>query len=118
MGMIGNDEATQELGRNGDGFAVVRMLRIQAVLGRVGIARSTVYEWMNPKSPRYDPTFPRSVKLSPGRKRSAVGWIESEVTRWIESRATDGRQTFEPTVEQCSYEMADDVAQALGWRTR
>lgn len=116
MGMVGRDEATQELGRNGDGIAVVRMLRLKAVLGRVGIARSTVYEWMNPKSPRYDPTFPRSVKLSPGRKRSAVGWIESEVTRWIEGRATDGRQTV--AVEDCTPQISDDVSQALGWKIK
>ncbi|WP_277619419.1 hypothetical protein [Aeromonas hydrophila] len=23
------------------------------------MSRSTFYDWLNPKSPRYDPTFPR-----------------------------------------------------------
>ncbi|MFU2151123.1 AlpA family phage regulatory protein [Klebsiella aerogenes] len=27
------------------------------------IARSTIYDWINPKSPRYDPTFPKQRRL-------------------------------------------------------
>ncbi len=35
------------------------MLRLPTVIERIGIGRSTIYDWINPTSPRYDPTFPK-----------------------------------------------------------
>ncbi|WP_443006648.1 AlpA family phage regulatory protein [Serratia sp. MMO-24] len=49
----------------------MKILRLRAVVQKIGIARSTIYDWINPKSPRYDPTFPRQVQL--GQK--SVGWL-------------------------------------------
>lgn len=57
-----------------------RILRRREVLDRVGISQSTLYAWMAAGE------FPRPVAL--GSK--LVGWRESDVTGWIESRETRG----------------------------
>ncbi|HCB0456063.1 TPA: AlpA family phage regulatory protein [Klebsiella quasipneumoniae subsp. quasipneumoniae] len=49
---------------------------------KTGIARSTIYDWINPKSPRYDGTFPKQLRLG----NQSVGWLESEVDQWILQR--------------------------------
>ncbi|EJO6531955.1 AlpA family phage regulatory protein, partial [Salmonella enterica subsp. enterica serovar Typhimurium] len=36
----------------------VKILRLSTVIDKTGLSRSTIYDWINPKSPRYDPTFP------------------------------------------------------------
>lgn len=58
-----------------------RVLRLKQVLERVGLSRSTIYDRMNPASPRYDDTFPKPIKIG----SSAVGWLESSISQWIES---------------------------------
>lgn len=60
-----------------------RVLRLCDVINMLGISRSTVYEKLNPKSRRYDPTFPKGFKLS----SSAVGWKASDIVSWIDQRA-------------------------------
>jgi prophage regulatory protein len=50
-----------------------------------GIGRSTIYEKINPKSKRYDESFPRPIKLS----LSAVGWFEQDVIAWLDSKKVD-----------------------------
>lgn len=59
-----------------------RILRRREVLARVGISQSTLYAWMA------DGTFPRPVAL--GAKM--VGWKESEIDFWIESRDVRGAE--------------------------
>lgn len=58
------------------------MLRISDVKMRTGLSRSTIYDRLDQKSRRHDPTFPKSVSLG----LNSVGWIESEITNWIDSR--------------------------------
>ncbi|MFH1885210.1 MAG: AlpA family phage regulatory protein [Pseudomonadota bacterium] len=53
-----------------------RILRRRDVEGMVGLKRSSLYAAIQAG------TFPRPVRLTPG----AVGWRESEVLEWIESR--------------------------------
>lgn len=60
----------------------VKMLRIRAVVNKLGIARSTIYDWINPKSPRYDATFPKQRRLG----QQSVGWLESELDAWLLER--------------------------------
>lgn len=60
----------------------VKMLRIKDVMKKLGIARATIYDWLNTKSPRYDPTFPIQRRL--GTK--SVGWLESELDDWLNNR--------------------------------
>ncbi|WP_315809341.1 helix-turn-helix transcriptional regulator [Pseudomonas sp. C9-3] len=53
----------------------------------IGLSRSTIYDRMNPKSPRYDSTFPLPVKLSGAIcKGGAVAWVEEEIAGWIRAR--------------------------------
>jgi len=57
----------------------VKILRMRDVVLKTGIARATIYDWLNPKSPRYDATFPKQRRLG----MQSVGWLESEIDRWL-----------------------------------
>jgi len=61
---------------------VPRFIRRQELEHRTGFRRSTIYAALNPRTKRFDPTFPKPVKLGP----SAVAWVEGEVDAWINSR--------------------------------
>ncbi|MCE0939137.1 AlpA family transcriptional regulator [Pseudomonas kurunegalensis] len=50
----------------------------------LSVSRSTLYDWLNPSSPRYDSEFPRPVRLS--AKGVAVGWFLDDVMRWLGTR--------------------------------
>ncbi|HDO1331737.1 TPA: AlpA family phage regulatory protein [Aeromonas veronii] len=63
-------------------YKPVRVLRLKDILFKLNVARSTVYDWMNERSPRHDPSFPKRVKIG----LHSVGWLESEVDSWILSR--------------------------------
>jgi len=65
----------------------LRVLRLRQVIQRVGLSRSTIYDRINPKSSRYDESFPKPIKIG----ASAIGWIESSISEWIESRIELGR---------------------------
>lgn len=60
---------------------VVRMKRLSELLS---VSRSTLYDWLNPGSPRHDPAFPRPMRLS--AKGGAVGWLVEDVMRWLDTR--------------------------------
>ena len=62
-----------------------RIIRLKKLTEKLGLSRSTIYDRMNPNSPRHDVTFPRPINLG-GR---AIGWIDSEVTDWIETHVQD-----------------------------
>ena len=58
-----------------------KLLRRLVVEKRAGISRSGIYDRLDPKSRRFDPTFPKPVKLG----KHAIGFVEEEVDAWIES---------------------------------
>lgn len=60
----------------------VKVLRITAVVNKLGVARSTIYDWLNTKSPRHDPAFPKPYPLG----KQSVGWLESELDEWVLKR--------------------------------
>lgn len=60
----------------------VKILRMRAVTVKLGIARSTIYDWLNPKSNRYDATFPKQRRLG----KQSVGWVETELDQWLLQR--------------------------------
>ncbi|ENF8881618.1 AlpA family transcriptional regulator [Escherichia coli] len=62
--------------------STVKILRIPAVAAKTGIARSTIYDWLNPKSDRYDATFPKQRRLG----QQSVGWLEAEIDQWLLTR--------------------------------
>ncbi|KAF1366676.1 prophage regulatory protein [Yokenella regensburgei] len=68
----------------------VKILRIREVVNKLGIARSTIYDWINPKSPRYDATFPRQRRLG----MPSVGWLETELDAWLLDR-----QSVSPSIQ-------------------
>ena len=66
------------------------ILRLKEVMSRTGLSRSTIYDRRNPTSTRHDPSFPQQVVL--GNDAGAVGWIESEIDAWIQSRIGSSRK--------------------------
>lgn len=69
---------------------VARMIRLRAVVTKTGVARSTIYDWLNPKSPRYDDSFPKQRRLG----QQSVGWLESEIDEWLLKR----KEVISPTL--------------------
>ena len=61
----------------------LRILRRHEVVSRTGLAISTIYDKLNPRSPRYDPTFPKQKRL--GLNSKAVGWLESDINLWLQN---------------------------------
>ena len=60
----------------------VQILRVKEVEAMLGVARSTIYDWMNVNSKRYDASFPKKVKL--GQK--SVGWVEGQLVEWLRAK--------------------------------
>ncbi|AZS49766.1 AlpA family transcriptional regulator [Entomomonas moraniae] len=83
------------LANNSTILAELMVLRIQQVAEKLSIGKSTIYDWLNLKSPRYDETFPKPFKL--GGK--AIGWLSSEVDAWLLNRVALTRVTDLTEVE-------------------
>ncbi|WP_329740740.1 AlpA family phage regulatory protein [Dyella sp. A6] len=64
-----------------------KIIRRPQLRTMVGLSDSSINNRENPRSPWFDPTFPKRVSLGGLARRSAVGWLESEVIAWIEQRA-------------------------------
>lgn len=62
----------------------VRVIRMKRLSEMLSVSRSTLYDWLNPSSPRYDSEFPKPVRLS--AKGVAVGWFLDDVIRWLSTR--------------------------------
>lgn len=60
----------------------MRILRIRAVMDKIGVSRSTIYDWLNPNSKRYDLTFPKQRKLG----KQSIGWMEADIDEWLLQR--------------------------------
>ena len=61
---------------------IPRMLPIKKVIYFTGLSRTTIYDMLDKRSKRYDPTFPIQVKLSKGR----VAWVEGEIAEWLNDK--------------------------------
>lgn len=57
------------------------ILRLPAVKARTGLSRSTIYLRMA------QGTFPKQISLG----SRAVGWLESEIDAWVDSRIKESR---------------------------
>lgn len=69
-------------------LSVIRRKQLEA---RIGLSRSAIYDRLNPKSPSYDPAFPKPIALG-GGKNPPVGWVSSEVDAWLTSRIEKSRK--------------------------
>ena len=63
-------------------FWMNQIITLKEVMEYTCLGRSILYETLNPKSNRYDATFPKLIKLS----LNSVGWSTFEVNQWIDSR--------------------------------
>lgn len=70
--------------------SVLTILRRRDLEARLKLSRSTIYDKINPDSPRYDASFPKPIRLGNG---SAVGWVESEVEDWLRSKIAFSRKS-------------------------
>jgi prophage regulatory protein len=61
-------------------------LRLKEVQALIGLSKSTIYDRLNPNSPRYDPSFPKPKKLG-STACSSIGWLQDEIENWIKSRS-------------------------------
>ncbi|CAI1742354.1 AlpA family transcriptional regulator [Salmonella enterica] len=68
-------------------MAVTRILKIQEVLHRCSISRSSLYRLISKGH------FPSQLRLSPEGR--SVGWLEEDIEGWISSRKSinDGKLT-------------------------
>lgn len=58
----------------------MKLLRPKEVIEKLGISKSTFYDWQNKKSKsRYKPDFPKPVNLG----INSVGYLESEIDEFI-----------------------------------
>lgn len=55
------------------------VLRVNQVAERLGVSRSTVWNWGNTKSRHHRPDFPSPFKVS----ANVVGWLSSEIDDYI-----------------------------------
>lgn len=62
-----------------------RLLRRKQLEQAIGLSRSTIYAKLDPKSPHYDPSFPKPITLG----SMSVAWVEAEIQGWIASRIAD-----------------------------
>lgn len=68
----------------------VVLLRRPQVLTKLGIARATLYQWLDPGSPQHLSDMPRPIKLS--ERSRCCYWVEAEVDLFIEQRVAQARQ--------------------------
>lgn len=68
-----------------------QILRPRAAAAKCGFGKSTLYDKIDPRSPRHDPSFPRPISLG----ARSVGFVESELDAWLAARMADqsSRQT-------------------------
>ena len=62
-------------------IATIQMLRLHELIKLIGLSRSSIYDRLNPRSKRYDPDFPKPIKLN-----RASRWLLSEVEEWIRNK--------------------------------
>jgi len=86
-----SDMSSDQVGGSGDRASSVKMIRLSRLRQLIPVSRAAVYDWMNPLSPRFDPSFPRPIRLSGSAHGGAVGWVEVDVLNWIDARIEAGR---------------------------
>lgn len=70
-------------------------LQIADVIKLISRSRSWVYARLDRNASTFDRTFPRPVKLSPGRTGS-VAWVAEELYAWMAHRMRNRDASFLP----------------------
>jgi prophage regulatory protein len=84
------------------------VIRIKELCAHISLSRSTIYERMDPKSPRYSPDFPKSFSLG-----GAVAWYLEEVNAWLEKCKDDSVNGTLPRPPRVSPNPRTSKAQTL-----
>lgn len=67
--------------------SAIKILRTSHVLEILSISASTLYDWMNKKSPRYDATFPEPISIGHNN-----AWHEQQLIEWIDMQTKKERK--------------------------
>ena len=59
-----------------------KILRMKTAAQRINSGVSTLYDWQNPNSPRYIPSFPKRIKIG----HAASGILEEALDAYINER--------------------------------
>ncbi len=59
----------------------LQIIRLKALVHLLGISRSTLYSWINPRAKQFKPNFPTKIKISD----RCVGWRLSEIEQWMDT---------------------------------
>jgi prophage regulatory protein len=73
----------------------IQFLRISNVTDRTGLSRSAIYDRLNSASPRYDPLFPKPIRLGKG-KNPPIAFVEYELAIWMEIQIMQSRRESNP----------------------
>lgn len=65
-------------------FQTIKLSQLQEI---TGLSRSSIYDRMNQKSPRYDSNFPKPIKFG-----HSARWRLSEIETWIKARIAERDQ--------------------------
>lgn len=68
----------------------LKILRAAQVCEKISMSKSAVYDRLDPNSPRYDPLFPKPIRLG-HTKNPPVGFLEHEIDVWIEVQMMQNR---------------------------
>lgn len=71
------------------------LIKLRDVQKATALSRSSIYCKMNPKDARYDPEFPRPVRIA----SNSVAWIEQEIQAWIDKRISASRKQHQQGAE-------------------
>jgi prophage regulatory protein len=63
-----------------------RFLRLPEVKDTVGLSRSTIYQHIE------DGTFPKPISLGARAVGWLVGWLQSDIEKWVQNRVDSGRR--------------------------
>ena len=79
-------------------YTAPTILRRRQLEERVGLKRSTIYSKLDCKSKYFDPSFPKPIYL--GKIGRSVGWLENEVTAYIQSLIAASRNGIDAKSER------------------
>jgi len=71
----------------------MRLIKRKAAAAKCGVCIDTTYEWGNPKSPYYDPDFPKPIALSATSRARFL--IDEEIDEFIAQKAAR-RESIKP----------------------
>lgn len=81
-----SEPRVKEANTHSEEISKPQIVRLSQLTEMLSISRSCIYDWLNPSSPRHDPSFPKQVRLSGRSSGGAVGWRLESIMAWLDSR--------------------------------